>query len=220
MPAIDHFHNSLAAANDLIEMYWELRRARDLGRRGRLDAANLDLLSLPRAAVVASVSALDAYIHEVLYDRIPIVLRAPQVPIPLCDLMSNSIQIRNGTNFQEALPVLIAQDSLAELFRKVRREALGFFSYQAPEKIIGAYALLGYPAIFDLVAALWPGPGTAAEDLKRNLSSYVKRRNQIAHEGDQEANGRPRPMRPQYAQGCRDFMWGLATRLNRVVYNA
>lgn len=218
MTALAQFHGSIAAADHLTAMYSELRRSRNLGQRGRLDAANTDLLSLPRAAVVASISALDAYVHAVLYERIPMSLRANPVPEALCELMAGAIQIKNGGTFKDALPILIAHDSLAEIFTKVREKTLAFVSYQAPEKIAAAYELIGHANIFESVSNLWQGPGTEAENIKRNLAAYVKRRNQIAHEGDHESNGQPRPMQPQYAQGCRDFVEGLVSRLNRVVY--
>lgn len=220
MTALAQFYGSIAAADHLTAMYSELRRSRNLGQRGRLDAANIDLLSLPRAAVIASISALDAYIHAVLYERIPFSLRADAVPEALCELMAGAIQIKNGGTFKDALPVLIAHDSLTEIFSKVREKTLSFVSYQAPEKITAAYELIGHRNIFESVSNLWQGPGTEAGDIKRNLAAYVKRRNQIAHEGDHEANGEPRPMQPQYAHGCRLFVEGLVSRLNRVVYDA
>jgi hypothetical protein len=173
---------------------------------------------LPRAAVVASMSALDAYIHAVLHERIPVLLQANPVPDAICDLMAEAIPIKNASTFRGALPLLGAQNSLAEIFAKVKENTLAFLSYQAPAKIISAYELIGHPNIFESVADLWQGPATEAEDIKRHLAAYAKRRNQIAHEGDQEINGEPRPMQPQYAQGCRDFIGGLVSRLNRVVY--
>jgi hypothetical protein len=217
MTAIAHFQSSIAAADHLVAMYTELRERRNLGARGRLDAANADLLSLPRAAVVASMSALDAYVHAVLHERIPMVLRLNRIPDALCELMANAIPIKNANTFRDAVPLLAAHDSFAEIFAKVKN-SLAFLTYQTPEKIISAYELIGHANIFGSVADLWQGPATEANDIKRNLVSYAKRRNQIAHEGDQELNGHPRPMQPQYAQGCRDFIAGLATRLNRVVY--
>src|ERR1700682_414817 len=99
MTAIAHFQSSIAAADHLIAMYAELRRNRNLGQRGQLNAANVDLLSLPRAAVVASLSALDAYVHSVLYERIPIALRATPVPDSLCELMSSTLTIKSGSTF-------------------------------------------------------------------------------------------------------------------------
>ena len=113
MTAIAHFQSSIAAADHLVSMYAELRRSRNLGARGRLNAANADLLSLPRAAVVASMSALDAYIHAVLHERIPVLLQGNPVPDPICDLLAEAIPIKNASTFRSALPLLGAQDSLA-----------------------------------------------------------------------------------------------------------
>ena len=219
MTAITQFESSIAAADQLVAIYFELRHSRNLGQRGRLDVGNTDLLSLPRAAVVASMSALDAYVHAVLYERIPLALKSNPVPDSLCELMSSAIPIRNGNSFRDAIPLLVAQDSLAELSAKIKERTLAFLSYQAPEKIIAAYELIGHDNVFERVADLWPGPATEAEDIKRNLAAYAKRRNQIAHEGDHDANGHPRAMQPQYAQGCRNFIAGLVTRLNRVAFN-
>jgi len=65
---------------------------------------------------------------------------------------------------------------------------------------------------------MWQGPRTSADHIKRNLAGYAKRRNQIAHEGDRDSKGKPRPMQPAYANDCRIFVDGLTLRLNRVVY--
>ena len=218
MTAITHFQSSITAADQLVAMYSELRRTRGLGQRGRLNAENSDLLSLPRAAVVACISALDAYVHSVLYERIPLALRANPVPLPLCEAMSAILPVKNGNNFRDALPVLLLQDSSAELCARLKEKTLVFLSYQAPEKIIAAYDLIGHESIFESVADMWQGPGTSAQEIKGSLAAYVKRRNQIAHEGDHEASGNPRSMQPVYASGCRDFTVGLVSRLNRVVY--
>lgn len=205
-------------ADQLISMYVELRRRRNLGRRGRLDPANQDLLSLPKSAVVASMSALDAYIHSVLYERIPIALRANPIPDALCDAMAEVLPVKNANTFRNALPVLSSADSLNQLCVKLREKSLGFVTYQAPDKIIAGYALLGQDQIFRSVADIWQGPGTSEDEIKRRLAGYAKRRNQIAHEGDRDAHGNPRPMEPYYATSCRHFIDGLASRLNRVVY--
>ena len=77
---------------------------------------------------------------------------------------------------------------------------------------------MGHDRIFDEVSAIWQGPNTEADDLKRRLSQYVRRRNQIAHQGDLEASGQQRPVQPEYAAACRTFITGLVTRLDQVVY--
>jgi hypothetical protein len=199
-------------------MYKELRRYRDLGERGRLDAANIDLLWLPRSAVVASMSALDAYVHGALYGRIPHVLRTNPVPQRLCEEMASVIEIRNEKGFRSALSILSASDSITILSEKFKNDSLAFLTYQAPDKIVAGYKLIGYEDIFEDVAALWPGPNTTAKYIKDNLSKYYRRRNQIAHEGDRDTNGADRAMQPQYAKACEEFVVSLVTRLNRVVY--
>lgn len=212
------FQNSIAAADKLLAMYVELRRSRGLGQRGALSAANSDLLWLPRSAVVASLSALDAYIHSVVYDQLPHALGQAPIPQPLCEAMSSILPIKNAEGFRNAAPIIASVDSLAQLSSLIKEKTLVFVSYQAPEKIIAAYDLIGQANIFDRVSAIWPGPATSADDIKRSLANYVKRRNQIAHEGDLEHGGNERPMQPIYAGGCKDFIVNLASRLNRVVY--
>lgn len=218
MTAHLHFQHSITAAQKLTEMYKELRRHRQLGQRGRLTPQNEDLLWLPRSAVVASLSALDAYIHTVLKEKIPHALRMEPIPLPLCDAMASIIPIKNGANFRDAIPVISAANIYLELSERLNDKTLSFLSYQAPEKIIAGYELIGHHNIFDSVSQLWPGPNTTATDIKHILANYVKRRNQIAHEGDREANGAVRHMQPAYANECSEFIENLVSRLNRVVY--
>ncbi len=212
------FLNNIEPADRYISMYRELRTSRGLGARGALSAANQDLLWLPRAAVVASVSALDSYMHSMLYERIPVILNSPNVPDALCEALSSHISIKNAGGFRNALPLLKNHDTLGEIFAILKSETLSFLSYQAPDKIIAGFALIGEDQIFDRVSAMWPGPGTTADRIRRDLVNYVKRRNQIAHEADAEANGISRPMQPEYALGCKDFVVNLTLRLNRIAY--
>lgn len=165
------------------------------------------------------MSALDSYVHSVLYDRIPSIMRQNSVPEPLCEELASIMSVKNGKSFRNVLPLLRSHDSIAELGNRLKEERLSFLSYQAPEKIIDAYRLIGYPAIFDDIADIWPGPRTASDDIRRTLANYVKRRNQIAHEGDREAGGEPRSMQPKYASDCREFTVSLVSKLNRVVYD-
>lgn len=78
--------------------------------------------------------------------------------------------------------------------------------------------MIGHDNVFASVSALWPGPNSTEDDLKRILANYVKRRNQIAHEGDREANGTVRHIQPQYADKVASFVQNLVNRLNRIVY--
>jgi len=219
MSELDQFKNSIAAAGQLVDMYVELRRRRGLGQRGRLDAANLDLLWLPRSAVVACLSALDAYIHGVVFEQLPVALQADPIPEALCDRMAEALQIKNGKQFRKAMPILLAPEPVFAMCTRLQ-PSIESQAYQAPWKIEGAYALIGHESIFDEVARIWPGPGTTTLKIKDRLERYFRRRNQIAHEGDMEYGGTTRHMTPKYARDCQGFTECLVVRLNRVVYGA
>ena len=199
-------------------MYIELRRERGLGPRGRLPSGNEDLLWLPRSAVVVAIASLDAYIHAVLYDRIPRALRRNPIPENLCEAMARIVAIKDVKTFRRAFPLISGKHRYDRLTNQLRDETLAFQSFQTPDKIIYAYGLIGHTDIFVSVSNIWPGPRTSDEDIKRQLSNYVRRRNQIAHEGDREANETIRHMQPSYAKNCADFIENLVSKLDRVVY--
>jgi hypothetical protein len=221
MPALQQFNRNIDASDKLVGMYRQLRGFRNLGARGRLDAQNQDLLWLPRSAVVAAISALDTYVHSVVKERLPhLFVAGGVVPESLAEQLSLLIPVKNANTFRQAVPVLLAQDTIGQLLKKLEENFLQFQSFQAPDKIIEAYRLIGIDSVFEPVSDLWPGPNTTADHLKRRLAGYVQRRNQIAHEGDLEANGQQRPMQPDYAIECREFVGYLVNRLNQVVYAA
>jgi hypothetical protein len=221
MTALQQFRSNIVAADRLVGMYRELRGFRGLGVRGRLNGQNQDLLWLPRSAVVAAISALDTYVHSVIKDRLPHSLAAGiSMPEALADQLAQIITIKNAATFRQSAAMILATDTSSQLLRRFEEGHLQFQSYQAPEKIIEAYRLVGQERIFERIADLWPGPNTTADNLKRRLAGYVQRRNQIAHEGDLEKNGSQRPMQPEYAIRCRQYVGNLVDRLNDVVYGA
>ena len=199
-------------------MYSELRRRRRLGHRGRLPPGHEELLWLPRSAVVAAISSLDAYVHGVLYDRIPHALRAETIPEALCVAMAEVLEIRNGKQFRDVFRIVSKKKIHGALSKHLRETRLASESYQRPQKLISAYKLLGHEDIFELVANMWRGPDTSSANIKRRLVNYVNRRNQIAHEGDRDASGAIRHIQPKYAKDCVDFTENLVLRLNRIVY--
>ena len=215
-----HFNHSISSTNSLADMYTELRRFRGLGPRGRLPPEHHDLLWLPRSAVVVALSSLDAYVHAVLEDRIPIALKLTPIPDRLCDAMSKIVPIKNAASFRDAFPLISSIQVEQKLAEKLQKQTLSYTAYQAPRGILNAYEMIGYPKIFDSVSASWPGPSTTSDDIKRILSNYCKRRNQIVHEGDREKSGKVRPMQSKYAITCTKFIMSLVSRLNRIVYDS
>ncbi|MCB9474186.1 MAG: hypothetical protein H6678_10285 [Candidatus Delongbacteria bacterium] len=218
MTPYQEFQNCISAAHDLVKIYKEMRNHRGIGLKGQLDAKNLDLLWLPRSAVVTSLSALDSYIHKVLIDKVPTVLKSNAPPISICAIFAEKYQVKNGEGFRNVLSLINSPDPISELLKKLKEDVLAFQSYQAPEKIIHAYSLIGHDNIFASVADKWPGPASTENDIKRRLTNYVKRRNQIAHEGDFESSGHVRHIKPEYAKDCYEFVEALAKKLNLIVY--
>ena len=132
MTAYTDFQHSIASARSLTAMYSELRRCRGLGQRGRLTPENEDLLWLPRSAVVAALSSLDAYVHAVLSDRIPGALKSNPIPDALCEAMAGIVPIKNAASFRDAFPIISAANVHVELARRLGDQTLSFLSYQAP----------------------------------------------------------------------------------------
>lgn len=220
MTPLNNFSVNLQAAEQLLKMYAELRKSRGLGARGSLDKKNSDLTWLPRSSVVASISALDNYIHDVLYDRIPVALTGDtEISKSLAESMATLMPIKNDEQFRAARTLLKSHSTLEDLSQKLRSKKLQFESYQSPDKILAAYRLIGFDDVFEAASALWQGPDTSADSIKRELSKYAERRNKIAHEGDLEhKSGTPRPMRLDYASRCKQFVAILVGRLDQIVY--
>jgi hypothetical protein len=219
MTALANFEINIKACDQLLSMYSELRKLRKIGSRGSVGHQNQDLIWLPRSAVVAAISALDSYVHDVIYEQIPIVLASSnEISTSLATAMASVLPIKKAEDFQSARAVLLSHNTLHELFMRFRQAKLEFTSYQAPDKVIAAYSLIGIPDIFNRVSSAWQGPGSAAEDIRDTLAKYVTRRNKIAHEADLEHSGSPRPMQSKYASECKSFIENLVTRLDRIVY--
>ena len=214
-----HFEHSIASTKSLADMYAELRRLRGLGPRGRLPPEHQDLLWLPRSAVMAALSSLDSYVHSVLYDRIPRTLRHNPIPDKLCEAMAKIIPIKNANTFRNAFGTIATINVYKTLTEKLDGQTLSNTSYQSPKGIIDAYAMIGFPDVFESVSSIWSGPKSSSDDIKRQLANYVNRRNQIVHEGDREKSGKIRPIQSEYAINCTNFIRNLVSRLNRVVYD-
>lgn len=221
MKPLEQFEQTIVAADDYLKMYGELRDLKHLGARGPLDTSNAYLTWLLRGTVVSCMSSLDAYVHAVLYDLMPALLWSYPAAAPddLCDCILRVFAVRKREQVPEALEYITAPDGPDQLFKKVKEGVFELQAYQAPDKVVQAYRLIGYDDILVFVANAWPGPNTSRDEIAGRLARYVKRRNQIAHEGDlEQSSGTPRPMTPDYARNCIAFTRGLVTRLDDAVY--
>lgn len=82
-----------------------------------------------------------------LAERIPVVLLAAPVPNSLAQAMSEIVPIRNAQQFRDALPLITASNTVAGLADRLQKETIAFLSYQAPEKVIAGYELIGHQGI-------------------------------------------------------------------------
>jgi len=105
-----------------------------------------------------------------------------------------------------------------ELADLIRERRLQFESYQAPDKIVSAFKMIGIEDIFKVVAERWTGPKSSRDDITKRLSDYVKRRNQIAHEGDLDTHHEPRAITPDYGRKCQEFTETLVKKMNSMIY--
>lgn len=220
MEPIEQFRINIDAARKYLEMYRELRRLKNLGGRGALDANNKYLLWLPRAAIVSTMSSLDAYVHQVLYKHIPKLLKqANNVPEKLREMVVRVSPIKKAEHVGDAIQYIRSPTGSERLADAIQEHVLSFQSYQAPDKVVEAYRILGVGDVLQDVAERWRGPNTERSHIASRLERYSKRRNQIAHEGDLGSNHEPREITPEFGTTCAKFIDNIVTRMDQIEIN-
>jgi hypothetical protein len=134
-----------------------------------------------RAEWVMRVSALDMYVHELVAQNMVGTFEGRRPPSPgylRFQLTNETVQrIRNAAS---------ATDASAAFDLEVR-ERLRILSFQQPDKIADGVRLFSAVELWDSVAAhvsASSGVSVDAKSIKNELSLVVRRRNQLAHEGD------------------------------------
>ncbi|MDD2265464.1 HEPN domain-containing protein [Sulfuricurvum sp.] len=120
---------------------------------------------LLRAELVAMVSALDTYVHDIVREGL-------------------KHQYTNGTHNMHLNHIISTNQitSSTSLDNKIR-EINGYKSFQAPKKIKAAFEQIG-------ILDIWAKVETALPNAEDTVSRIVDRRNLIAHESDiNPANG-------------------------------
>lgn len=214
------FQVNLEAASDYERMYSELRSLKGLGQRGRLSAQNQYLMWLPRAMVVASLSALDAYVHDVLYQELPKLLdKSEGLSDELAEIVCGVVRVSKASHVRQVMPLIRSREGPRDLAKKIMDENLRYESYQQPERIVSAFKILGIDDVFRAVSERWTGPRTSRDDIAKRLAGYAKRRNQIAHESDLDAHHEPRRITPEYGRTCKGFIATLVQHMDGVVHS-
>lgn len=145
-----------------------------------------ELCELLRAALVASVSALDRYCHEVLVARVirqikrsernwPPELRKVKVSLSAVKTAIAHAITRKGRGGRiRPRPMNIIRHALQEQFHRD-------LSLQGSDDIAQAFSMVGVKSLW---TACEKSLGERPREIKQRLDAIVKRRNQIVHEGD------------------------------------
>lgn len=152
------------------------RRVKELGglhsALSSLTTSAVDSSDLLRAQIVLGVSALDHFVHELtvqgmleVYDGSrPTTDAFAKFRIPLVSLTGTTRLQLDRAAFESSV-----------------REALGFLTFQQPEKIADAVRLFSAVPLWNSVASQL---SIDAKQVKNRLQLIVDRRNKIAHEAD------------------------------------
>lgn len=140
------------------------------------------LSELLRASVVATISALDRYMHDIVIyhswalinkreDKIPKELKKLQIPVlsarHAIDKLRRDVKARPGVLVKEALRVHLHRE----------------YTFQKPADIQKAASMLGIEDFWGKVSTEMPGR-PAKKDVISMLTGIAQRRNQIVHEAD------------------------------------
>lgn len=135
-----------------------------------------------RAEWVARVGALDLYIHELVAQSMSAIFEGGRAPTPAFLRFQLSTEtttrIRSATSPAEA----------SAAFDLEVRDKLRFQTFQDPDKIAEGVRLFSEVELWNEIATALGADAASRNDeakaLKKQLSLIVRRRNQIAHEGD------------------------------------
>jgi len=140
------------------------------------------LAELLRATVVATVSALDRYMHDIVVlhswtllkraeSKIPKELKKLQIP-----MLSARYAVDKLRRDSSARPGVLIKEALREHLHKE-------FTFQRPDDVQKAALMLGVDDFWTKVSAAIPGAPKKAEVIE-TLREIARRRNQIVHEAD------------------------------------
>jgi hypothetical protein len=181
------------------------------------------LAELLRATVVATVSALDRYMHDIVVlhswsllnradDKIPKELKRLQIPV-----LSARQAVDKVRADKTARPGVLLKEALRE---QLHRE----YTFQRPDDVLKAALMLGVEDFWGKVAAAMPGTPKKDEVIK-TLREIAQRRNQIVHEADivRKAKAKTISMRDISAKTATewaDWMRSFVTAVDGVVASA
>lgn len=164
-----------------------------------------------RAAVVLSISALDAFVRKVVISEI-IKMIADKKPLNL--KLSNYLkQLLNQDKLLEAA----RNYDLIERVEEVIKSDFETKSFQGEWKITSYMEMVGYKDIFSEVSVK---VDINEKNLKRKLNVLTSRRHIIAHSGDIDLNQNPHKenlIDKKYANNCVETVRLFAKTINDII---
>lgn len=164
-----------------------------------------------RAAVVLSISALDAYTRTLVIEKILVQLSDSHKEIP----EKLKLYIKGLLN-QDALLEAGRKYQFREKVEKVIRADFETKSFQGEYKIDFYMELAGYKNIFEKVTH---SANRSESRLRADIEKFTKRRHVIAHCGDYDLTQIPhieKDIDKEFAKNCIEIVIVFAEHLNKV----
>lgn len=164
-----------------------------------------------RAAIVLSISALDAFIRSIVTEKINNILldNTKELPEKLSQYLKNLLN-------QDKLLLAARKYNLHEVVDKHIKEDFGTKSFQGEWKIKTFMELVGYQNIFKQVSEK---ADISETNLMKKLETYTQRRHVIAHSGDYDLNNteqKENDITKKFAQDCVDIVNKFAKHVNEI----
>lgn len=205
MGAYNAFEKTNERAKKLVELH------KELNPRGQPKKEYADIL---RSAVVLSISAMDAYFHEVIAEKIAKFVRAKkgkQLPGKLVEI------IKKEVNHERLIEIMFKERPLSHIANIVRK-SIADRTYQDAGKIEDILKIVG---VDDLWFQVGKKLKTSKEKAKTFIHLYVHRRHDIVHRGDFGATKRSKnklkSITRQYANNCVTHVEKFVKAINDVI---
>lgn len=147
---------------------------------------------LCRHALVTGVTAVDSYMHWLVFRRLSDVRWHPRLPkalkkldIPLVDIVNLAESALEGQQYGNQIRPWV------QVKNAVQRKTLGM-TFQSFSQVAYAFSLAGIEKPWSKISQEL---GEPVGEIETHLNKLVHRRNQIVHEGDIMRMSRPRDVR-------------------------
>lgn len=177
--SIMHWNKSSAKNINRVDGKDAILVLREKSSLNRKDFAKHQLTDLLRSGLVMAISAVDAYYHSKIIAHVIKAAKRNEMPAKLAKTRI-CVQDFIEAQYYER-PMMALRNSL--------NESLGYQSLQTSEKISDSLSLIGVSKFWDEVSKRM---NMNKKDIEKDLKHFVKRRNQIAHEGDLSQSTRTR----------------------------